>query len=143
MSRASRREQLRRVYGNLPPERTGAMVAVGFANALMVITVDLALAAVLSRAVVRGWHARQQGLATAVRAGVSPWLIGLLGAMVMNELVRAVVARTLIRPALASAESSPPSSSQGTPCNADGFLTAARGCRIGHATGTASGFQDR
>jgi hypothetical protein len=62
---------------------------------------------VLSRSILRSWRARQDGLGAAVQAGVSSALIGLVGAMAVNELVRAVVFRTLIRPALSRAESAP------------------------------------
>jgi hypothetical protein len=101
MSRASRRwEQLGRLQRNLPPEYAGAVVWLGIIYAPAVIVIDLSLAAVLSRSILRSWRARQGGLAAAVQAGVSPSLIGLVGAMAVNELVRAVVFRTLIRPAL-------------------------------------------
>jgi hypothetical protein len=108
MSRAARRrEQLARLQRNLPSEYAGALVWLGIIYAPAVIIIDLSLAAVLSRSLVRSWRARQDGLAAAVQAGVSPALIGLVGAMAMNELVRAVVFRTLIRPALTRGESAP------------------------------------
>jgi hypothetical protein len=108
MSRAARRrEQLGRLQRNLPPEYGGAVVWLGMIYAPAVIIIDLSLAAVLSRSILRSWRARRDGLAAAVQAGVSPALIGLVGAMAVNELVRAVVFRTLIRPALTRAESAP------------------------------------
>ena len=108
MSRAARRrEQVSRLQRNLPPEYAGALVWLGMIYAPAVIIIDLSLAAVLSRSILQSWQARQDGLAAAAQAGVSPALIGLVGAMALNELVRAVVFRTLIRPTLTRAESAP------------------------------------
>jgi hypothetical protein len=100
MSRASRRrEQARQVLGNLPPEQAGLIVALGVIYAPAVVILDLTLAAVLSRSLLRSWRARQHGLGSALRAGVNPALIGLVGALTVNEVIRALVLRTLIRPA--------------------------------------------
>jgi len=101
MSRRSlRSEQLAQLVDSLPPERAGFMVALGVMYAPAVIILDLALAARLSRSVLRGWHFRQDGLASAVRAGVDPALIGLVSALTVNEVIRALVYRTMIHPAL-------------------------------------------
>jgi hypothetical protein len=108
MSRASRRrEQLDRLQRNLPSEYASVLVWLGMVYAPSVIIIDLSLAAVLSRSLLRSWRARQDGPAAALQAGVSPALIGLVGAMALNELVRAVVFRTLIRPALTRTASAP------------------------------------
>lgn len=80
MSRASRRgEQLRQLFGPLPPQQAGALFTLGRIYAPAVVSLDLALAAVLSRSVLRSWQARQSGLASAIRAGVNPALIGPVG----------------------------------------------------------------
>src|SRR5258708_10510838 len=108
MRRAVRRwEQLARLQRNLPPENAGAVVWLGIIYAPAVIIIDLSLAAVLSRSILQSWQARQDGLAAAAQAGVSPALIGLVSAMAGDELVPAGVVRTLIRPALTRAESAP------------------------------------
>ncbi len=104
---ARRREQLGRLQRNLPQEYAGAVVWLGIIYAPAVIIIDLSLAAVLSRSILRSWRARRDGLRAAVRAGINPALLGLLGALAVNELVRALVFRTLIRPALTRLESVP------------------------------------
>lgn len=109
MSRASRRrEHMSGMLGRLPPQQAGAIVVAGFISALMVIILDIALAAVLARSIQRGWRERQRGLASAVQAGSNPALIGLVGALAVHEVVRAVVFRAIIRPALTRSEPSPP-----------------------------------
>ena len=105
MSRASRRDQLRRTYDSLSPEQQRVVVGLGIIYAPAVVILQLVLAVTLSRAVARGWRVRERGLAAAIRAGWNPWLVGLVGAMTLNELVRAVVLRPLIRPALNPSES--------------------------------------
>jgi hypothetical protein len=108
MSRGSRRHgQMPAIAGRLPPEQAGAIVVAGFITALATVTLDLALAVVLARSVGRGWRERHRGAASAVRAGVNPGLIGLAGALVVHEVVRAVIFRAMIRPALAHAEQGP------------------------------------
>jgi hypothetical protein len=109
MSRGSRRqEQLSAIVARLPAEQAGAIVAAGFITALATVTLDLALAVVLSRSVRRGWRERHRGAASAVRAGLNPQLIGLVGALAVHEVMRAVIFRAMIRPALAHAEPGPP-----------------------------------
>jgi hypothetical protein len=109
MSRGSRRQgQMSAIVARLPPEQAGAIVLAGFLTALATVTLDVALAVVLSRSVRRGWRERHRGAASAVRAGVNPGLIGLAGALVVHEIVRAVIFRAMIRPALAHAEPGPP-----------------------------------
>lgn len=83
----------------------------GFITAVTVVILDLVLAVTLSRAVARGWRARHDGLVSALRAGVNPWLIGLVGAMIVDQILRALVIRALVRPALKRIESSPSPSS--------------------------------
>ena len=112
MSRASRRrDQFSRLQDNLPPERMETIFGLGVVTALTVVILNLVLAVTLSRAVVRGWRARHDGLASALRAGVNPWLIGLVGATIVSESLRALVLRALVRPALKRIESSPSPSS--------------------------------
>ena len=107
MSRAScRREQLRQLFDTLPPDRSGAAVMLGLSYAPAVIILDVALAGVLSRAAFRSWQARHDGLASALRTGVNPTLIGLVGALTVNEVIRALVFRAMIRPAINGAASS-------------------------------------
>jgi hypothetical protein len=96
------------IFARLPPEQAGAIVAAGFITALTTLTLDLALAVVLARSIRRGWRERHHGAASAVRAGLNPQLIGLAGALVMHEVVRAVIIRAMIRPALAHTEPGPP-----------------------------------
>src|SRR5260221_11936515 len=92
---------------NLPPENAGAVVWLGIIYAPAVIIIDLSLAAVLSRSILQSWQARQDGLAAAAQAGVSPALIGLVSAMAGNELVRAVGFATPDCPALCPPWSGP------------------------------------
>ena len=107
MSRRSRRsEQWAQLLDSLPAERAGFMVVLGMMYAPAVIILDLALAVVLSRSIRRSWHARQDGLVTALRAGADPALIGLVGALAVNEVVRALVFRTMIRPVVSGTASS-------------------------------------
>lgn len=80
------------------------MLGVPYAPAVMIL--DVALAVVLSRSVLRSWHARQGGLVSALRAGVNPALIGRVGALIVNEVIRVLVIRSIIRPALNRAASS-------------------------------------
>lgn len=112
MGRTSRRrEQLRRVQENLTSEQTRILVGLGILNALVVVGLDTALAVMLARSIRRGRRERQRGLAGAVQAGATPGLIGLAGAMSVNELIRAMMIRALVRPALNRTESSPSPSS--------------------------------
>src|SRR5258708_20163055 len=99
MRRAVRRwEQLARLQRNAPPENAGGVVWLGIIYAPAVIIIDLSLAAVLSRSILQSWQARQDGLAAAAQAGVSPALIGLVSAMAVQPIFRAGVFPPPARP---------------------------------------------
>ena len=106
MSRASRRrrEQLSRAFRRLPPEQRGAMALAGFVNAIPVVGLGVVMAAMLARSVRGAWRERQRGPAGAVRAGVTPGLIELAGAMSVNGVIKDAVFRAILDPELNSAE---------------------------------------
>jgi hypothetical protein len=108
MGRRSRRQRAKQVFDTLSPEQVAAVMVVGMINGLVAMVLDIALAVVLTRSARQSWRERQRGPVVALRAGLSPALIGLVGALAVHEVVRAVVIRVVIRPAPGGSASNPP-----------------------------------